>query len=106
MPSDKLLGHLTKSMRANSETRRLHGIEPNNLRGYRMPANGYLIIEYGPQLLDNEDFNPVRMDGHYSDKADAEEIAQRWAEESKLKQSRIVVVEVVAETKQPDGWKR
>ena len=71
-----------------------------------MAVGGYLIVEYAPQLLDNEEFRPVRMDGHYSEKEDAEQIAEKWAEESSHKQSRIVVVEVVAEAKQPEGWKK
>lgn len=70
-----------------------------------MKSGGFLVVEYAPTLLDNEDFRPVRMDGHYADKQAAEEIAQMWADESSNAQTRIVVVEVVAETKQPDFWK-
>ena len=71
-----------------------------------MASGGYLIVEYAPKLLDNNDFGPVRMDGHYADRDVAEQIAEMWAEESSHKQTRIVVVEVVAETKRPDSWKQ
>jgi hypothetical protein len=76
------------------------------MKGYQMANGGFLVVEYAPTFLDNEDFRPVRMDGHYAEKQDAEEIAQMWAEESLNAQTRIVVVEVVAETKQPDFWNK
>lgn len=71
-----------------------------------MSVGGYLIVEYAPTLLDNDEFRPVRMDGHYAEKKDAEAIANGWAEESSHKETRIVVVEVVAEAKQPEFWKQ
>ena len=71
-----------------------------------MEDGEYLIVEYAPQLLDNEDFRPVRMDGHYADRDTAEEIAKKWAEESSHKQTRIIVVQVVAQAKKPESWKK
>lgn len=70
-----------------------------------MREKSFLIVEYAPSLLDNKDFAPVRMDGHYADQADAERIAKGWADETSNKGTRIVVVEVASVLKDPDSWK-
>lgn len=72
------------------------------MNGDHEVSNEYLIIEYAPSNLDNNEFRPVRMDGHYLSREDAKRIAEGWAAETTNKQTRIVVVEVVEEVKQPD----
>ncbi|MGR3760899.1 hypothetical protein ACUXV3_12330 [Roseobacteraceae bacterium NS-SX3] len=69
-----------------------------------MKNGGYLVIEYAPSLLDNREFYPVRMDGHYADRDVAEAIADGWAAETTSEGSRIIVAEVVSETKRPADW--
>ena len=71
-----------------------------------MSPLGYLVIEYWPHTMDNEELVPARIDGHYSHKDLAEEIARLWAEAPKHPESRIVVVEVVFEAKAPAHWPR
>lgn len=64
----------------------------------------FLVIEYFPHVMDGDAMRPARIDGHYRDKRDAEEIAALWAENPKHKESRIVVVEVQHEAKVPAHW--
>jgi hypothetical protein len=64
----------------------------------------YLVVEYFPHMMDNKKTRPARIDGHYSDKATAEEVARLWAENPLHPESRIVVAEVVAEVKTPAHW--
>lgn len=69
-----------------------------------MNALKYLVIEYLPHIMDGHDPRPVRIDGHYSDKKDAEEIAALWAENPMHKESRIVVAEIQHQAKAPAHW--
>ena len=64
----------------------------------------YLVVEYFPHLMDSAKLIPARIDGHYSERQSAEEVAALWAEEPVHKESRIVVVEVMAEAKTPAHW--
>ena len=66
----------------------------------------FLVIEYLPQLLHNRTPAPVRIDGHYKDRAVAEEVAELWRDEPMHAESRIVVAEVHVEVKAPAHWKR
>lgn len=65
----------------------------------------YLVIEYLPHAMDGDKAHPVRVDGHYSDFADAKDIAEFWAGAPLHAESRIVVVEIQHEAKQPRHWK-
>ena len=64
----------------------------------------FLVVEYFPHMMDHEKLIPARIDGHYSERLSAEEVAALWAEEPMHKESRIVVVEVMAEAKTPAHW--
>lgn len=66
----------------------------------------YLVVEYFPHMMDGDEMIPARIDGHYLDRAEAEDIAEFWAEEPKHCESRIVVVEVLAEAKEPAHWRK
>ena len=66
----------------------------------------YIVIEYFPHAMDAHDPKPARIDGHYSDRADAEEVAALWAENPLHSESRIIVSEIVFEAKQPAHWIR
>jgi hypothetical protein len=61
----------------------------------------YMVIEYAPSLLDNREFAPVRMDGHYAEREAAERIASLWAKSPTSEDTRIVAVEVVTVAKEP-----
>lgn len=64
----------------------------------------FIVVEYIPSAMEAEALCPARIDGHYADRADAEGVAAWWAENPMHEQSRIVVAEVVAETKKPREW--
>ena len=66
---------------------------------------GYLVVEYEPHAMDNKRKSLVRIDGHYSDRSMATDIAKLWASRSNSTDSRIVVVEINDVTKDPDHWK-
>jgi hypothetical protein len=62
------------------------------------------VVEYIPHMMDGRKPRPARIDGHFDRKAAAEEVAQFWAESPMHAESRIVVVEIVAEAKAPAHW--
>lgn len=64
----------------------------------------FIVIEYIPSATGDEADWATRIDGHYLKKADAEHVAAWWADEPMHEQSRIVVAEIVAETKKPRDW--
>jgi hypothetical protein len=64
----------------------------------------YLVVEYLPHVMHGSKPRPARIDGHYDNKAIAEEVAQLWAEAPLHAESRVVVVEIVAEAKAPAHW--
>jgi hypothetical protein len=71
---------------------------------FEMAELGYLVIEYWPQSMHHEKLIPARIDGHYHKLADAQDVAALWAENPNGINSRIVVVEVQAETQRPSYW--
>lgn len=64
----------------------------------------FIVVEYIPSAMEPEALCPARIDGHYADREMAEDVAAWWAENPMHEQSRIVVAEVVAETKKPREW--
>ena len=65
----------------------------------------YLLIEYEPYSMSNRNKVSARMDGHYSERKMAEEVAELWREEAISPNTRIVVAEIVTDIKQPDHWR-
>ena len=61
----------------------------------------FIVIEYIPSAMQLEALCPARIDGHYAGRSDAESVAAWWAENPMNNRSRIVVAEIVAETKKP-----
>lgn len=64
----------------------------------------YLVVEYLPHMMDGHEVRPARIDGHYRDREDAEEVAALWAESPIHPEARICVVEIVSEQKRPAHW--
>jgi len=64
----------------------------------------YIVLEYFPHAMDGFELRPARIDGHYRDRDDAENVAVWWAEEPHHKETRVVVCEVVMEAKKPRHW--
>ena len=74
----------------------------------------YLIVEYCPHVLHHEKPSAVRIDGHYwcrhfrtnDGLGSVREICDLWAENPIHEETRIVVCEVVYESKKPKSWKK
>lgn len=72
--------------------------------GFKMNAPTFIVIEYLPHTMHRQEWLPARLDGHYTHEADANGVADLWAENPKHSESRIVVCEVHHEAKAPDHW--
>lgn len=65
----------------------------------------FIVVEYIPSAMQRLDaLCPARIDGHYASRVDAESVALWWAENPMHEQSRIIVAEILAETKRPKEW--
>lgn len=64
----------------------------------------FLVIEYAPHIMDPEKAMPVRIDGHYTSRKTAEEVAAIWGSNPLHPETRIAVVEVKHVVKDPAHW--
>ena len=74
-----------------------------------MTGRPYIVIEYAPDSMEGRHDAPpvpVKIDGHYRSREDAEGVAAYWAEASNRKGTRIVVAQIVHEAKSLDHWKK
>ena len=63
----------------------------------------FMVMEYDPTKLHNENYESVRVDGYYSEKDGphgADGIADMWAQETARPGNRVVVVKIVYDAEQ------